>query len=192
MFIKKLQVLVLIGLSFNAMTVQAQTEPAASQNMLSGMSAGFDVGSIAGHLIHGLRIDSPSFFNGYARAMASGYLGWAQNVMSITDNTSSWLPYGLFKFGIHVGSFVYGLPIRISSYANVDMVVPSLKISYKSVIFGLDGGMDLEIFMDPQRNHAIAIDLGGIGLFTPIADGLKNRPSFANGFWTSFGYRYYF
>jgi hypothetical protein len=88
--------------------------------------------------------------------------------------------------------FVPDTPIRISSFADIAMVVPSIKISSKAVIFGLGGGMDTEIFLSPLRNHAMFIALGGIGLFSPIADGLKGFPSFANGFTTSFGYRYYF
>lgn len=192
MLIKRFQFLVVLFLSLNAMSLRADLESSGEQAPWSGMSVGFDVGSIAGHLLQGLRVGSPSFFNGYARVAASGYLGWVQNVMSITDSTYSWLPYGLFKLGIHAGSFVYGLPIRVASYANIDMVVPSLKISNKSVIFGLDGGVDGEIFLDPPRKHAMFFTLGGIGLFAPTADHLKGKPSFANGFSTSFGYRYYF
>ena len=189
---KRLALILVVLSGFYANAILAESSSTPADAWWRGLSVGVDIGSIAGHLTNGLRIGSPPFFNGMARATLSGHLGWAQNVMSVTDTNYTWLPYGLIKLGIHVGTFVPDMPIRISSFADVAMVVPTIKISSKSVILGLDGGLDAEIFVRQNRQHALFVSLGGIGLFSPFADGLRGRPTIANGFTTSFGYRYYF
>ncbi len=162
------------------------------EDTLNGLSIGVNVGAISGDLINGVQATSPTFWSNMVRGTTSAHWGFVQNAMSITDTTYSWLSYGLFKLGVIVGNFIGSLPIRISSRADFVLVVPSLKISSKAVIAGLYGGLDLEFFTDPSRHHAVFVDVGGQGLFAPMADGLKGRPSFANGFTTSFGYRYHF
>lgn len=174
---------------FSSFSLWAEPEP---NRPLSGLSVGVDVGSISGHLTNGVRISSPSFFGDYARATFAAHLGWVQNATTVASAANAWLPYGLFKLGLALGDFMPDLPIRLVGVAEVALVAPSYRITNKPVIVGFSGGLDVEFFMNPHRNHALFVAMGGIGLLAPMADGLKGRPSFANGFSTNFGYRYYF
>jgi hypothetical protein len=164
---------------------------AESPDKSHGFSVGYEIGSIANGLALGARVASPSFFHNIFRATAKANLGWVQNVVPTGENEATWLRYGLFRLGIQGGVFVQDLPIRIMSSAEVALVVPQSKISSKNLIFGLAGNMDIEFFMDPMRSHAMVLSMGGIGLIPPTADNLPGKPSFANGFLASFGYRFY-
>ena len=135
---------------------------------------------------------SPSFFRDLVRVIASANVGWIPNVMPADSQKLTWLPYGLYKIGISVGSFIYQLPIRVSGSAELVLITPHRDISSKKVIVGTHGAMDIEFFVNPKRSSAVFVNLGGMGLFSPKADKLQGQPTFANGFTTSFGYRYYF
>lgn len=171
--------------------INANAERDLDDKPWTGLSVGTDAGMIAGDNFKvGARVSSPSFMSGWIRAAASGHIAWLQNAMSVADTNYSWPTYGLFKLGLHVGNFVHVVPIRVSTFLDVVMVTPSLKISDKAAIFGIDGGLDAELFYNLQ--HANFIALGGTGLFPATANGLKGKPTFASGFLISFGYRYYF
>jgi hypothetical protein len=176
-----------LGLFGFELSLGAFTQPEQAQ----GFSVGYDVGSVANGLALGVRASSPSFFNNIFRATAKAHLGWVQNAVPINEDKAYWLPYGLFRLGLQGGVFIPNLPIRISSFGEVALVTPHNKISSNKVNFGLAGGTDIEFFMDPNFAHAIVLTMGGIGMFSTTAENLKNQPSYANGFFASFGYRFY-
>lgn len=172
-------------------TVFAQ-DAISNEDHSTGFSIGYEVGSIANGMAYGLRVASPSFFYDVFRISAAANMGWAQNVIPKDEAKNIWAPYGLYRLGIHAGSFLFDLPIRVSGAAELATVTPSKKISSKAIVMGTVGSMDFEFFADAKRSHALVLNLGGIGLFSPIADNLKDEPSFANGFTSACGYRYYF
>lgn len=186
MKIKKFLPIFLLIFGFQS-KVSAFTQPEQAQ----GFSIGYDIGSIANGLALGVRAASPAFFNNIFRATGKANLGWEQNAVPINENKAYWLPYGLYRLGLQAGVFLPNLPIRIFSSAELALVTPHSKISSKKAILGLVGSTDIEFFLDPSFRHAIVLTMGGIGLFSPIAENLTNQPSFANGFLASFGYRYY-
>lgn len=168
-----------------------QSFAADSKGASQGFSIGYDVGSIANGMAMGARVGSPTFFHDIFRVTAKAHLGFAQNVIPEGKTEAKWPLYGLYRLGLQGGVFIPNLPIRIMSSAEIAVVTPQSTIASKKAIIGMAGGMDIEFFMDSARSHALVLNMGGIGLFSPSADNLQGHPTFANGFMTSFGYRFY-
>lgn len=156
-----------------------------------GFSIGYDLREIAGDFGMGMRIASPSFFKSLlsrrlVRAVASGHVAWAKNVVAQGGQNAKWLPYGFFKIGLSAGSFIGDLPIRISTPVEFVLITPSEEIA-STLKLGLMGSADFEFFLNPGRSHVVYIAMGGL-----FAENLQGQSSIASGFAVSTGYRYYF